>query len=59
MRVNLKHLDYVVSTADLGNITEASAALAVSPTTISAAIKGFEEHCGYRVFVPTAGVKMS
>ena len=38
MRVSLEHLDYVVSTADLGSITEASASLAVSPPPIDALV---------------------
>ena len=59
MRVHPKYPDYIAATADLGSITEASTALAVPPPTISAAIKGFEKHYGYRVFVATAGVKIS
>lgn len=59
MSVHPKYPDYIVATANLGSITEASAALEVSPTTISAAIKGFEKHYGYRVSVATAGVKIS
>lgn len=38
MRVSLEHLGYVVSTADLGSLTEASASLPVSPPTINALV---------------------
>lgn len=58
MRVHPKYPHYIAATADLGSITEASAALAMPPA-ISAAIKGFEKHYGYRVSVTTAGVKIS
>ncbi len=59
MRVHPKYPHYIAATADLGGIPEASAALAVPPPAISAAIKGFEKHYGYRVSVTTAGVKIS
>ncbi len=51
MSINLRHVSYAVAVADLGSITQASAALAVSQPAISAAIKGFEERYGYRLFV--------
>ena len=51
MTISLKHLAYVVAAADLGSITRASAALDVSPPAISAAIKGFEQRYGIRLFV--------
>ena len=51
MSINLKHIAYAVAVADLGSITQASTALAVSQPAISAAIKGFEEQYGYRLFV--------
>ena len=59
--VNLKHLAYVVTAADLGSITRAGAALEVSPPAISAAIKGFEKHYGYRLFVrnPARGLALT
>lgn len=61
MTVNLKHLAYVVTAADLGSITRAGAALEVSPPAISAAIKGFEKHYGYRLFVrnPARGLAVT
>ena len=59
MRIPLKHPHCAQSMADLGSINEASVGLEVSPPTISVAIKGFEEHFGYRVFIAAAGVKMS
>lgn len=61
MTVNLKHLAYVVTAADLGSITKAGAALEVSPPAISAAIKGFEKHYGYRLFVrnPARGLAVT
>ena len=61
MAVNLKHLAYVVTAADLGSITRAGAALDVSPPAISAAIKGFENHYGYRLFVrnPARGLAVT
>ena len=49
--ITLKHLAYVVTAADLGSITRADAALEVSPPAVSTAIKGFEKHYGYRLFV--------
>jgi len=59
--VNLKHLAYVVTAADLGSITRAGAALEVSPPAISAAIKRFEKHYGYRLFVrnPARGLSLT
>lgn len=61
MTVNLKHLAYVVTAADLGSITRAGAALEVSPPAISAAIKGFEKRYGYRLFVrnPARGLALT
>lgn len=61
MTINLKHLVYVVTAADLGSITRASAALDVSPPAVSAAIKGFEKRYGYRLFVrnPARGLAVT
>lgn len=61
MTINLKHLVYVVTAADLGSITRASAALDVSPPAVSAAIKGFEKRFGYRLFVrnPARGLAVT
>ena len=59
--ISLKHLSYVVTAADLGSITKASAALDVSPPAISAAIKGLEQRYGYRLFVrnPARGLAVT
>ena len=61
MTINLKHLAYVVTAADLGSITRAGTALEVSPPAISAAIKGFERRYGYRLFVrsPARGLALT
>ena len=61
MTVNLKHLAYVVTAADLGSITRAGSALEVSPPAISAAIKGYERQYGYRLFVrnPARGLALT
>lgn len=61
MTVNLKHLAYVVTAADLGSITRAGTALEVSPPAVSAAIKGFEKRYGYRLFVrsPARGLALT
>ena len=61
MTINLRHLVYVVTAADLGSITRASAALDVSPPAVSAAIKGFEKRFGYRLFVrnPARGLAVT
>ena len=59
--INLKHLAYVVTAADLGSISRAGTALEVSPPAISAAIKGFERRYGYRLFVrnPARGLALT
>lgn len=61
MTINLKHLAYVVTAADLGSISRAGTVLEVSPPAISAAIKGFERRYGYRLFVrnPARGLALT
>ena len=61
MTVNLRHLAYVVTAADFESITRAGVALGVSPPAISAAIKGFEQRYGYRLFVrnPARGLALT
>lgn len=61
MSVNLRHLAYIVTAAELGSITEASESLDVSQPAISAAIKGFEKQYGYRIFVrnPARGLAVT
>ncbi|QCI67309.1 LysR family transcriptional regulator [Phreatobacter stygius] len=51
MRISLRVLRYVVTTAEAGNVTEAARRLHVSQPSVSAAIAQIEEQFGVQVFV--------
>lgn len=61
MHINLHHLAYVVAAAEKGSVTEAAGELGVSQPAISAAVKGFENAFGYRLFVrrPAHGLSLT
>ncbi|PWJ84507.1 LysR family transcriptional regulator [Pseudaminobacter salicylatoxidans] len=51
MRLSLRTLNYVVTTADTGSVTEAARRLHVSQPSISAAIAHMEEEIGAQIFI--------
>lgn len=58
---NLRHLRYIVETARLGSITQASRLLRVSQPAISAAIRACEDEFGIRFFIrhPSRGLALT
>ncbi|MCW3783648.1 LysR substrate-binding domain-containing protein [Defluviimonas salinarum] len=61
MHYTLKQLTYVEAAARLGSIANAAAELAISNSSIAAAIDGFEETLGYEIFVrtPAKGIALT
>jgi DNA-binding transcriptional LysR family regulator len=61
MAINLSHIGYVLAVAQSGSITEASSRLRISQPAVSAAIKGIEDHFGYKIFVrnPARGLSLT